>query len=56
MDIKDLPALIETMNNKEKLDQINFIIKSSCDGFISFDEADLQIDNIIRSKNDEWKQ
>ena len=56
MDIKDLPAIIETMNNKEKLDQISFIIQSSCNGFISPDEADLQIDKIIRSKNDSWKQ
>ncbi len=56
MDIKDLPAIIETMDNKEKKAQISFIIKCSCDGSISHDEADEEINKIIRSKNNEWKQ
>ena len=56
MDLKDLPAIMETMDNKEKMAQISFIIKCSCAGEISHDEADAQINKIIRSRNDEWKQ
>ena len=56
IDVSDLPGIIETMNNKEKMAQISFIIQSSCKGLISYDEADIEINKIIRSKNDEWKQ
>jgi hypothetical protein len=56
MDIEDVPAIVKTVDNKEKLDRINFIIQCSCEGLISFDEAESQIDKIIRSKNDKWKQ
>ena len=56
MDIKDLPDIIETMDNKEKMAQISFIIQSSCKGLISYDEADIEINKIIRSKNNDWKQ
>ena len=55
-DIKDLPAIIATMDDPEKLDQISFIIQTSCKGLISHEEADEQINKIIRSKNNEWKQ
>jgi len=54
-DISDLPAIIETMGNKEKLAKISFIIKSSCAGLITFDEVDLQIDRIIHSEDDDWE-
>jgi len=54
-DISDLPAIIETMGNKEKMDKISFIIKCSCKGLLSFDEVDLQIDRIIHSEDDDWE-
>lgn len=56
IDINDLSGIIETMNNKEKLEQINFIIRCSCEGSITHEEADRQINKIIRAKNNEWKQ
>ncbi len=54
-DIDDLPAIIETMGNKEKMDKISFIIKSSCAGLLTFDEVDLQIDRIIHSEDNDWE-
>ena len=56
MDVKDLPDIIETMENKEKMAQISFIIRCSCEGLISHEKADIEINKIIRSKNDKWKQ
>lgn len=56
MDVKDLPQLLETFDNQEKLDQISYVIRCACKGSISHDQADIEIDKIIRSKNDDWKQ
>ena len=56
MTIEDLSAIIETMKNKEKLAQINFIIQCSNEGSISHKKADIQINKIIRANNNEWKQ
>ena len=56
MDIKDLPSIIETFNNQEKIDQISYVIRCACKGLISHDQADVEINKIIRSKNNDWKQ
>ena len=55
MDVKDLPSIIEAFNNQEKLDQISYIIRCACEGSITHDRADVEIDKIIRSKNNDWK-
>ena len=54
-DISDLPAILETMGNKEKMDEIHLIIGYSRKGLISFDEADRQIDEVIHSTDANWK-
>lgn len=56
MDETDLPALFDTMYNKEKMDKINFIIRCACEKLITFDEADAQIDTIIRAKDDPMRK
>lgn len=56
MDITDLPALIAAFGDKEKQDQINFIIKCANERKITFAQADAEIEKIIRAKGDEWKQ
>lgn len=50
MDITDLPALLATFHNKEKLDRISFIVESVNQGLISVEQADIEIDKIIRGE------
>ncbi len=49
MDETDLPAIMTTLGNKEKMDKISFVINCANKGLITFDEADEQINSIIRA-------
>lgn len=50
MDITDMPALLATFTNQEKLDRINFIVDMKNQGLISIEQADIEIDKIIREE------
>lgn len=50
MDTTDLPALFATFHDKEKLERINFVVESVNQGLMSVEQADIEIDKIIREK------
>ena len=50
MEITDLPNIIATMNDPKKIEQISYIIDCCNQGYITYNEADQQIDEIIKSK------
>ena len=50
MDETDLPEIMATIGNKEKMGKINFVISCANKKLITFDEADEQINSIIRAK------
>ena len=50
MDIKDIPALFEAFNDREKLGRINFIVEGVNEYLISPAQADIEIEKIIRER------
>lgn len=50
MDITDLPNLFAAITNQEKLDRTNFIVESVNEGLMSPEQADIEIEKIIREK------
>ena len=48
MDITDLHCILASFSDEEKQRRIKFIIECSNEGLISSDEADIQIEKIIR--------
>ncbi len=48
MDITDLHCILAAFSDKDKQRRIKFIIECSNEGLMSFDEADMQIEKIIR--------
>lgn len=48
MDIKDIPAILAAFTDQEKLDRISFIVESVNQGLLSQDQANHEIDKIIR--------
>ncbi len=50
MDVKDVPAILATFTDQEKLDRINFIVEAVNQGFMSQELADIEIDKIIHEE------
>ena len=48
VDIRDMPAIVATFTDQEKLDRIGFVVESVNQGLLSQDLADIEIDKIIR--------
>lgn len=48
MDIRDIPAILAAFTDQEKLDRIGFITESVNQGLLSPEQADIEIDKIIR--------
>ena len=48
MDITDLHCILASFGDKDKQSRIKFIMESCSEGLISYDEADIQIEKIIR--------
>lgn len=49
-DITDLPAIIGTLEDPERLKEIQFIVDCCNEKLISFDEAEVMIDKVIYRK------